>query len=65
VFRGLGGKRETLYWQRIRRMRAAWHVARRRDRRVSYRVLVGGSAEGKRKIGRHRRRGEDNIKIDM
>ena len=46
-------------------MRAAWHVARRRDRRVSYRVLVGGSAEGKRKIGRHRRRGEDNIKIDM
>jgi hypothetical protein len=24
----------------IRRMRAAWHVAHRRDRRVPYRVLV-------------------------
>jgi hypothetical protein len=41
----LGGIRETLYQQRIRRMSAAWRVARRRDRRVPYSVLVGGRKE--------------------
>jgi hypothetical protein len=29
-----------------------------------YRVLVG-KPEGKRPLGRHRRRGEDNIKMDL
>ena len=34
------------------------------DRRGVYRVLVG-RPEGKRPLGRHRRRWEDNIKIDL
>jgi hypothetical protein len=34
------------------------------DRRGAYRVLVG-RPEGKRPLGRHRRRWEDNIKIDL
>jgi hypothetical protein len=47
-----------------RRMRLAGHVARmRKDRRV-HRVLVG-KPEGKRPLGRQRRRLEDNIKIDL
>jgi hypothetical protein len=29
----------------IRRMKATWHVARRRDRRVPYMMLVGGLKE--------------------
>ena len=46
-----------------RRMRLAGHVARR-GRRVVYRVLVG-KPEGKRPLGRRRRRWEDNIKMDL
>jgi len=34
------------------------------ERRRVYRVLVGKS-EGKRSLGRHRRRGDDNIKMDL
>jgi hypothetical protein len=43
-----------------RRMRWARHVARKGDRRGVYRVLVAKS-EGKRPVGRARRRWEDNI----
>jgi len=39
------------------------HVARMRQRRVAYRVLVR-KLEGKRPLGRRRRRWEDNIKMD-
>jgi hypothetical protein len=46
-----------------RRMRWAGHVARLRKMRM-YRILVGKS-EGKRALGRHRRRWEDNIKMDL
>jgi hypothetical protein len=46
------------------RMRRAGHVARMEDRRGVYRVLVGKS-EGKRPLGRSRRRREDNIKMDL
>jgi hypothetical protein len=35
-----------------------------REERGVYRVLVGRS-EGKRPLGRHRRRWEDNIKADL
>ena len=42
----------------------AGNVARRIGRGVPYRVLEG-VAEGKRPIGRHRLRGEDNIKINI
>jgi hypothetical protein len=47
-----------------RRMRWAGHVARMGEDRVVHRVLVGKS-EGKRTLGRPRRRWEDNIKIDL
>ena len=44
-------------------MRWAGYVARMGERRGVYRVLVGKS-EGKRPLGRPRRKGEDNIKMD-
>jgi len=47
-----------------RRIRWAGHVARMRERRGVYRVLVG-NPEGKRPIGRPRRRWVDNIKVDL
>ena len=46
-----------------RRMRWAGHVARMGEDRVVHRVLVG-KPEGKRPLGRPRRRLEDNIKMD-
>jgi hypothetical protein len=45
-----------------RRMRWAGHVARVEEGRGVYRVLVG-RLEGKRPLGRPRRRWEDNIKM--
>ena len=60
-----------LYWSpdivrvvKSRRMRWAGQVARMGERRGVYRVLVG-KLEGKRPLGRPRRRWEDNIKIDI
>jgi hypothetical protein len=47
-----------------RRMRWAGHVARMRERRDVYMVLVG-RPEVKRPRGRPRRRWEDNIKMDL
>jgi hypothetical protein len=47
-----------------RRMRWAGHVARMGEGRGVYMVLVGRS-EGKRPLGRPRRRWEDNIKMDL
>jgi len=47
-----------------RRMRWAGHVARMGERRGVYRVLVR-KPEGKRPLGRHRRRWEENIKRDF
>jgi len=47
-----------------RRMRWAGHVARMGERRGVYRVLVG-KPEGKRSLGRPKRRWEDNIKMDL
>ena len=45
-------------------MRWAGHVARMGEKRGVYRVLVG-KPEGKRPLGRPRRRWEDNIKMDI
>ena len=45
-------------------MRWAGHVARMGERIGVYRVLVG-KTEGKRPLGRPRRRWEDNIKMDL
>jgi hypothetical protein len=47
-----------------RRMRWAGHVARIGEGRGVHRVLVG-KPEGKRPLGRPRRRWEDNIKMDL
>jgi len=47
-----------------RRMRWVGHVARMGERRSVYRVLVG-KHEGKRSLGRPRRRWEDNNKMDF
>ena len=40
------------------------HAARMGERRGVHRVLVG-ETEGKRPLGRHRRRWEENIKMDF
>jgi hypothetical protein len=47
-----------------RRMRWAEHVARMGEGRGVYSVLVG-KPEGKRPLGRPRRRWEDNIRMDL
>ena len=49
---------------KTRRMRWPRHVACMGERRGVYRVLVG-KPEGKRPLGRPRRRWEDNIKMDL
>jgi hypothetical protein len=47
-----------------RRMRWAGHVARKGEERKVYKVLVG-KPEGKRPLGRPRRRWEDGIRMDL
>jgi hypothetical protein len=47
-----------------RRMRWAGHVPRMGERRNAYRLLVG-KPEGKRPLGRPKRRWVDNIKMDI
>jgi hypothetical protein len=49
---------------RARRMRWARHVARMGEVRSAYNILVG-RPEGRRPLGRPRRRWEDNIKMDL
>jgi hypothetical protein len=46
------------------RMRWAGHVARMEEKRTAYRILVG-KPEGKRPLGRPKRRWEDNIRMDL
>jgi hypothetical protein len=47
-----------------RQMRWAGHVARMGEERKMYKVLVG-KPEGKRSLGRPRRRREDEIRMDL
>jgi hypothetical protein len=47
-----------------RRIRWAGHVARKGEKRKFYKVLVG-KPEGKRQLGRPRRRWEDGIRMDF
>jgi hypothetical protein len=49
---------------KARRMRWAGHVARMGEVRGAYSILVG-RPEGRRPLGRPRRRWEDNIKMDL
>ncbi|KAJ4445920.1 hypothetical protein ANN_12606 [Periplaneta americana] len=50
--------------EKTKRLRWAGHVASMGESRNAYRVLVG-RPEGKRPLGRPRRRWEDNIKMDL
>jgi hypothetical protein len=47
-----------------RKMRWAGHVARMDEKRNAYRLLVG-KPEGKRPLGRPKRRWVDNIRMDL
>jgi hypothetical protein len=47
-----------------RRMRWAGHVVRTGEKRNAYRLLVG-EPEGRRPVGRPRRRWGNNIKMDL
>jgi hypothetical protein len=47
-----------------RRMKWAGHVARMGEKRGAYRILVG-RPEGRRPLGRPRRKWEDNIKMNL
>jgi hypothetical protein len=47
-----------------RRMKWTGHLARMGETRNAYRILLG-KPEGKRPLGRPRRRWVDNIKIDL
>ena len=42
----------------------AGYIANKREKSCAYRVFVG-KPEGKRPLGRRRRKGEDNIKMDL
>ena len=53
---------QILYFNTL--MRLAGHVARMGEERGAYRVLVG-KPEGKRPLGRPRRRWVDNIRMDL
>jgi hypothetical protein len=49
---------------KLRRMRWAGHVTRMREERKVYKVLVG-KPEGRRPLGRPRRRWENGVRIDL
>jgi hypothetical protein len=49
---------------KLRRMRWAGHIARMGEKMNAYRILAG-KQEGKRPLGRPRRRWVDDIKMDL
>jgi hypothetical protein len=60
----LYSSRNIIHVIKSRRMRWAGHVARMREGRGTYRILVG-RREGRRPLGRPRHRWEHNIKRDL
>jgi hypothetical protein len=62
--RGLYSSSSIVRVIKERRMRWEGPVARKEEERGAYNVLVGGP-EGRRPLGRPRRRWEDNIKMDL
>jgi hypothetical protein len=62
--RDLYSSPSTIRILKSRMMRWAGHVARIGENRNSYRLLVG-NPEGKRPLGRPRRRRVDNIRMDL
>jgi hypothetical protein len=61
---GLYSSTNIIRMIKSRRMKWAGHVARIREGRIAYRILVGRPEE-RRPLGRPRRRWEDNIKVDL
>jgi hypothetical protein len=49
---------------KARRMRSEGHVARMEEKRNAYKLLVG-KQEGRRPLGRQRRRWWNNIRLDL
>jgi hypothetical protein len=64
VLNGLYSSPNIVRVIKSRRMRWAGHVGGRGGGRGVYRVLVG-KPEGRRPLGRPRRKWEDNIQIDL
>jgi hypothetical protein len=64
VLNNLYSSPNTLRVIKLRKMRWAGHVARMGEGRGVYRVLMG-KPEGRRALGRPRRRWEDNIRMDF
>jgi hypothetical protein len=62
-FRDLYSSPSIIRKIKSRRMRWAGHVARMREKRNAYRLLVG-KPEGERPLGRPRRRWVDYIRMD-
>jgi hypothetical protein len=62
--RDLYSSPSTIRIMKLRRMRWTGHVARIGEKRNVYRLLVG-KPEGKRPLGRPRRRWVDNIRMDL
>jgi hypothetical protein len=62
--RGLYSSPSIVRVIKARRMRWAGHVARMGEVRGAYNILVG-RPEGRRPLGRPRRRWEDNIEMDL
>jgi hypothetical protein len=62
--RDLYSSSSTIRIIKSRRMRWAEYVAQMGDKRNAYRLLMG-KPEGKRPLGRPRRRWVDNIKMDL
>jgi hypothetical protein len=62
--RGLYSSPSIIRVIKARRMRWSGHVARMGEVRGAYKILVG-RPEGRRPLGRPRRRWEDNIKMDL
>jgi hypothetical protein len=61
---GLHSSPSIVRVNKARRVRWAGHVARMGEVRGAYNILIG-RPEGRRPLGRPRRRWEDNIKIDL
>jgi hypothetical protein len=61
---GVGESPNIIRQIKSRRVRWAEHVARMGEERKVYKVLVG-KPEGKRPLGRPRRRWEDGIRLDL
>jgi hypothetical protein len=62
--RNLYSSPNIIRMMKSRTMRWAGHVTRMGETRIAYRILVG-KPEGKRPLGRSRRRWVGNIKIDL